>query len=232
MLRLLAQHPHFTLASVTARSAVGKRLDEAFPQLSGGPTAGDKKHTNVDPGLVITEEPARTDLAFVCLPHAAAARSVVSLLEQGTRVVDLSADFRLHDAALYEEWYKHVHPAPALLETAVYGLCERYRERIEGATLVANPGCYATAAILGLMPAVAAGIVGPDVIIDAKSGLSGAGRSPTQGTHYAEANEDVSAYSLSGHRHLPEISQELTAAALAGGNAFSWPLRITFIPHL
>ncbi len=234
LLRLLAQHPHFILTSVTARSAVGKRLDEVFPQLTGRPNIGDKEHISLDPGLVITEEPARTDLAFVCLPHAAAARSVLSLLEQGTRVVDLSADFRLHDAALYEEWYNHVHPAPALLETAVYGLCERYRERIEGATLVANPGCFATAAILGLAPALAAGIIAPDVIIDAKSGVSGAGRSPTPGTHYAEVNEDVSAYSLAGHRHLPEITQELEAAALAGGHPVnrSLPLRITFIPHL
>src|SRR5947199_2443186 len=232
LLRLLAQHPHFILTSVTARSAVGKRLNEVLPQLTSRPNFGEKEHISLDPGLVITEEPARTDLAFVCLPHAAAARSVLTLLERGTRVVDLSADFRLHDAALYEEWYKHVHPAPALLETAVYGLCERYRERIEAATLIANPGCYATAATVALLPVVAAGMIVPDVIIDAKSGLSGAGRSPTQGTHYAEANEDVSAYSLSGHRHLPEISQELTAAALAGGNAFSWPLRITFIPHL
>ena len=135
LLRLLAQHPHFILTSVTARSAVGKRLDEVFPQLTGRPNVGDKEHISLDPGLVITEEPAWTDLAFVCLPHAAAAQSVLTLLERGTRVVDLSADFRLHDAALYEEWYKHVHPAPALLETAVYGLCERYRERIEGATV-------------------------------------------------------------------------------------------------
>ena len=116
----------------------------------------------------------------------------------------------------------------------MYGLCERYRERIEGATLVANPGCFATAAILGLAPALAAGIIAPDVIIDAKSGVSGAGRSPTPGTHYAEVNEDVSAYSLAGHRHLPEITQELEAAALAGGHPVnrSLPLRITFIPHL
>ena len=232
LLRLIAQHPDFILTSVTARSAVGKRLDEVFPQLSGRPNVGSKEHISVDPGLVITEEPAHSDLAFVCLPHAAAARSVLSLLERGTRVVDLSADFRLRDAALYEEWYKHVHPAPALLETAVYGLCERYRQRIEGATVVANPGCYATAAILGLAPALAAGIIAPDVIIDAKSGVSGAGRSPTPGTHYAEVNEDVSAYSLAGHRHLPEITQELEAAAQAGGHPVSNSLRITFIPHL
>ncbi len=182
--------------------------------------------------LVITEDAAPTDLAFVCLPHAAAAEAVLTLLERGTRVVDLSADFRLREASVYEEWYRHSHPAPALLESAVYGLCERYRERIEGASLVANPGCYATAAILGLLPAVAAGIIKPDVIIDAKSGISGAGRSPTPGTHYAEVNEDVSAYSLNGHRHLPEITQELEAAASAAGHPLDQALRITFIPHL
>ncbi len=225
LLRFLAQHPQFIVTSVTARSAVGKRLYEVFPQLSA------ISNTQIDPQLLLAEEPGRTDLTFVCLPHAAAAESVLALLEQGTKVVDLSADFRLRDVALYEEWYKHAHPAPALLETAVYGLCERYRARIEDASLVANPGCYATAAILGIMPALALGIIGSDVIIDAKSGISGAGRSLTLGTHYAESNEDVSAYSLTGHRHLAEITQELEAAALVGGHPVQ-SLRITFVPHL
>ncbi len=233
LLRLLAQHPQYMVQSVTARSAVGKRLDEVFPQLQMmSKNMEDRQHRSVDPALVITEEPAQTDLAFVCLPHAAAAQSVLTLLERGTKVIDLSADFRLRDAAIYEEWYRHTHPAAAMLETAVYGLCERYRQRIEGATLVANPGCYATAAILSLMPAMAAGMIDRNIIIDAKSGVSGAGRSPTPGTHFAEVNEDVSAYSLSGHRHLPEISQELEAAALAGGHPVGGPLRLTFIPHL
>ncbi|MGZ3624655.1 MAG: N-acetyl-gamma-glutamyl-phosphate reductase [Ktedonobacteraceae bacterium] len=225
LLRLLSQHPQFVVSSVTARSAVGKRLYEVFPQLNVMP------NTQIDPKLVITDEPGQTDLAFVCLPHAAAAESVVTLLERGTKVVDLSADFRLRDVALYEEWYKHTHPAPALLETAVYGLCERYRSVIEGASLVANPGCFATAAILGLLPALATGIIKPDVIIDAKSGISGAGRSLTLGTHFAEANEDITAYSLSGHRHLPEITQELEAAACVGEHPIQ-SLRITFVPHL
>jgi N-acetyl-gamma-glutamyl-phosphate reductase len=232
LLRLLSQHPHFSVESVTARSAAGQRLYDVFPQFYAGFKQRDHISTGFDAALVIAEESEQTDLAFVCLPHAAAAMSVVQLLKRGTKVVDLSADFRLRDVAIYEEWYKHTHPAPSLLETAVYGLCERYRERIEAATLIANPGCYATAATLALLPVVAAGMIAPDVIIDAKSGLSGSGRSLTQGTHYAEANEDVSAYNLSGHRHLPEISQELTAAALEGDNALSRPLRITFIPHL
>ena len=232
LLRLLAQHPHFVVTSVTGRSAVGKRLDELFPQLQALAYAGEQGKRSVNPALVITEEPEQTDLAFVCLPHAAAAETVIALLARGIRVVDLSADFRLHDAAQYEEWYKHHHPAPALLETAVYGLCERYRERIEGASLVANPGCYATTAILALLPAFAAGIIEADVIVDGKSGVSGAGRGLKLENHYAEANEDVSAYSLSGHRHLPEIMQELEAGAEAGGHALESPLRMTFIPHL
>src|SRR6185312_13360699 len=209
LLRLLAQHPRFVLTSVTGRSAAGKRLGEVFPQSGIATPASFDNASN----LVITEEPEQTDLAFVCLPHAAAAESVVTLLERGIKVVDLSAGFRLRDAALYAEWYKHTHPAPALLENAVYGLCERYREQIAGASLVANPGCYATAAILAMLPAVSTSIIAPDLIIDAKSGISGAGRSPTLSTHYAEANEDVSAYSLTGHRHLAEITQELEAAA-------------------
>src|SRR6266571_6804453 len=223
LLRLVSQHPQFAVTSVTARSAVGKRLDEVFPQYHATSNA------QVDPRLVIAEEPGQTDLAFACLPHAAAAESVVTLLERGTKVVDLSADFRLRDVALYEEWYKHVHPAPALLETAVYGLCERYRAVIEGASLVANPGCYATATILGLLPALATGIIEPDIIIDAKSGSSGAGRSLTLSTHFAEANEDASAYNLSGHRHLPEITQELEAAGLVGEHPVQ-SLRLTFVP--
>lgn len=232
LLRLLAQHPQFVVTSVTARSAVGKRLDEVFPQLRALTPTTEQTTLPVDPALVITEESAQTELAFVCLPHAAAAESVVKLLERGIKVVDLSADFRLHDVRDYEEWYKHTHPAPALLETAVYGLCERHRRAIATASLIANPGCHATASILALAPALAAGIIGPASIIDTKTGVSGAGRSLSLATHFAEVNEDMNAYSLGGHRHLPEITQELLAAAEDGGHALDTPLRITFIPHL
>jgi N-acetyl-gamma-glutamyl-phosphate reductase len=232
LLRLLAQHPQFVVTSVTARNAAGQRLAEVFPHLDALMPPGGGKTLAVDPSLVLAREPAQTDLAFVCLPHAAAAETTVRLLESGARVVDLSADFRLRDAAVYEEWYQHVHPAPALLETAVYGLCERYRERIRSTRLVANPGCHASTAILALVPAVSAGLIGPDVIIDSKTGISGGGRSPSPKFHYPEANEDASAYSVSGHRHLPEIVQELAAAATVGGQPVSGGLRITFIPHL
>ncbi len=232
LLRLLAQHPRFVVTAATARSAVGKRLDEVFPQLRSIPAMTGNAASGVDPSLLISGEAEQSELAFVCLPHAAAAPTVASLLARGTKVVDLSADFRLRDAALYEEWYKHTHPVPALLETAVYGLPERYRERIREAALVANPGCYATAAILALLPAFGAGLIDPGVIIDAKSGVSGAGRGLTLGTHYSEVNEDASAYSLTGHRHLPEIVQELAAGAAAGDHALDQPPRITFVPHL
>lgn len=227
LLRLLAHHPEFRVTCVTGRSAAGKGLGEVFPQLRGSAPAL--------ASLVLAEEAGAADLAFLCLPHAAAAEAALKLLQRGTKVVDLSADFRLHDAAVYEEWYRHTHPAPALLETAVYGLCERYRGQIEQAELVANPGCHATAAILALLPALAAGVIGPDIIIDSKTGISGAGRSPTLGTHFSEADEDVSAYGLEGHRHLPEITQELAAvggSAGAGGNSIGGKLRVTFVPHL
>ena len=229
LLRLLSQHPGFVVTSATARSAVGKRLDEIFPQLAA--VVREESKAGVDPTLVITEEPEPTDLAFVCLPHAAAAESVVKLLERGIKVVDLSADFRLRDVNVYEEWYKHTHPAPALLETAVYGLCERYRERIQDASLVANPGCHVTTALLGLIPAFANGLVERDVIIDSKTGISGAGRSLALANHFAEANEGVDAYGLAGHRHMPEIKQELEAAAVDGGYPIANGLRITFVPH-
>jgi len=232
LLRLLAQHPEFIVASVTGRSAVGKRLEDVFPQLCAVLPPAGRDVPAIDPALVINEDPAQTDLAFVCLPHTAAAESAVSLLKRGMKVVDLSADFRLRDAGVYEEWYKHKHPAPALLETAVYGLCERYRERVRTASLVANPGCHSTTSILALIPAMAAGIVGPNVISNSITGISGGGRTPSLSYHYPEANEDACAYSLEGHRHMPEIVQELEAVAKAGGHPIKDGLRLTFVPHI
>lgn len=227
LLRLLASHPEFEVTSVTARSSAGQRLDTVFPQLSAG-----RNHTRASVGnLLMTEKPAKTDLAFVCLPHAAAAETVVELLAQGIKVVDLSADFRLHDVATYEYWYKHTHPAPALLENAVYGLGERYRERIARTTLVANPGCHASTAILALLPALASGLIKPDIIVNTLTGMSGAGRGLKVGSLFCEQDEDVSAYALEGHRHLPEIVQELEAGARDGGHAIEGGLRLTFVPH-
>ncbi len=213
MARLLCRHPEVELTSVTGRSAAGQKLGDVFPHLS-----------RLD--LTITAELGEVDFVFSALPHKESAKECIPLVRGGVKVVDISADFRLKDPAAYPAWYGFIHPAPELLEQAVFGLPELYRDQITSAKLVANPGCFPTGAILALAPALKAGIIEPDVIIDSKSGISGAGRTLTLGTHFAEANEDVSAYALDGHRHLPEIVQEL--------NAFSpkQAVKTTFIPHL
>jgi N-acetyl-gamma-glutamyl-phosphate reductase len=211
--RLLHQHPEVELTSVTGRSAAGQKLGTVFPHLA-----------SVD--LTIEARLAEVDLAFSAMSHKESAKEVIPLLEHGIRVVDLSADFRLKDSAEYPRWYGFEHPAPQLLKQAVYGLTELYRPQIASAQLVANPGCYPTSAILALAPAVKEGLIGPDIIIDSKSGVSGAGRTVSLQTHYSEVNEDVSAYSLSGHRHLPEIVQELKL--LRPGQ----PPSVTFVTHL
>ncbi len=212
LLRLLRRHPAFEVVEVTARSEAGKRVAEVFPQLAG-----------MD--LAFGAQVERAELVFVALPDDAAVESVPDMLRAGRRVVDLSAGFRLRDRALYPRWYGYEHPAPALLESAVYGLAEWARAELPDARLVAVPGCYPTAALLPLLPLLAGDLIAPDVIVDAKSGLSGAGRTLRLSGHYSEANEDVSAYGLAGHRHLPEIRQQLEHVA---GDA----IRLTFTPHL
>ncbi|TET18375.1 MAG: N-acetyl-gamma-glutamyl-phosphate reductase [Dehalococcoidia bacterium] len=211
--RLLYQHPEVELTSVTGRSAAGQGLGEAFPHLA-----------SID--LIIEAELGEVDLAFSAMPHQASAKEVIPLLNHGIKVVDISADFRLKDATEYLHWYGFTHPAPQLLKQAVYGLTELYRSQVASAQLVANPGCYPTGAILALAPVVKAGLIEPDIIIDSKSGVSGAGRSLSQQTHFSEANEDATAYALDGHRHLPEIIQELKLLRP------QQPLSITFVPHL
>jgi N-acetyl-gamma-glutamyl-phosphate reductase len=158
----------------------------------------------------------------IAYPHGASAPLAAALLERGVRVVDLSADFRLRDRAIYEQWYVE-HPHPELIDRAVYGLPELYRERIRGAELVACPGCYPTATLLALAPLAEAGVVG-DVVVDAKSGVSGAGRTPTDATHFVAADENVTPYGVGAHRHMPEIDQELAALGA--------PVIAAFTPHL
>ncbi len=211
--RLLYQHPQVELTSVTGRSAAGQRLGEVFPHLA-----------SVD--LIIEAELGEVDLVFSAMPHRESANEVIPLLSRGIKVVDISADFRLKDAAEYQQWYDFTHPAPQLLKQAVYGLTELYRSRVASAQLVANPGCYPTGAILALAPVVKEGLIEPDITIDSKSGVSGAGRTVTLQTHYSEANEDAAAYALEGHRHLPEIIQELKQL-----NPRLLP-SVTFVPHL
>jgi N-acetyl-gamma-glutamyl-phosphate reductase len=210
--RLLARHPSFELTAVTARSDVGRRLDDLYP------------HHRVP--MVLEEldldRHAGVDAAIVAYPHGAAAELVAALVARGVRVVDLSADFRLRDPAVYAEWYRE-HPEPGLLPAAVYGLPERYREQIAAAQIVANPGCYPTATLLALAPLAQAGLIG-DVVVDAKAGVSGAGRAANDKTHFVSVDENVSAYGVPRHRHTPEIEQEL---AVLGAD-----VRITFTAHL
>jgi N-acetyl-gamma-glutamyl-phosphate reductase len=211
--RLLYQHPQVKLTSVTGRSAAGQKLGTVFPHLA-----------SID--LTIKAELGEVDLVFSAMPHKESAKEVIPLVKSGIKVVDISADFRLKDASEYPSWYGFTHPAPELLKQAVFGLPELYRAQIASAQLVANPGCYPTGAILALAPAVKAGLIEPDIIIDSKSGISGAGRTLSLQTHYSEANEDVTAYALEGHRHLPEITQELKLLRP------QQPPSVTFVPHL
>jgi N-acetyl-gamma-glutamyl-phosphate reductase len=209
--RLLARHPAVRLVAVTGRSAVGQPLGSVFPHLA-------------DLQLAIREELDDVEVAICALPHHASAERIPQLVERGVRVVDISADYRLHSVAVYERWYGP-HPAPGLLDEAPYGLPELHRAAIATARLVANPGCYPTAAILALAPVAAQ--IEPHVIIDAKSGVSGAGRALSLTTHYSEINENCHAYGVDGHRHQPEIEQELNAL-----RATEPPLDVTFVPHL
>ena len=211
--RLLSQHPLVELTSVTGRSAAGQKLNKVFPHL-----------TNVD--LVIRTELGKVDFAFSAMPHKESAKEIIPLISQGIKVVDISSDFRLKDSNAYPIWYNFTHPEPELLKTAVFGLPELHRKEIVAAQLVANPGCYPTGAILALAPAVKAGLISLDIIVDSKSGVSGAGRTLNLTTHYSEVNEDVSAYAVAGHRHLPEITQELGLLNPQVSPA------VTFIPHL
>ncbi|HEY91215.1 MAG TPA: N-acetyl-gamma-glutamyl-phosphate reductase [Dehalococcoidia bacterium] len=210
--RLLHQHPHVELVSVTGRSAAGQELGKFFPHLASI-------------NLTIEAELGEVDIAFSAMPHKESADRVVPLIEQGIRVLDMSADFRLKDVAEYERRYGVTHPAPHLVKEAVYGLPELHRSEITTTRLVAVPGCYPTGAILSLAPLMKSGLTGPDLIVDSKSGVSGAGRSPSLKTHYTEVNDDISAYGLDGHRHLPEITQEL-------GLLNRQTPSVTFIPHL
>ena len=209
---LLWRHPDFRLETVTARAEAGQRLDDVYP-----------RHRVP---LVLEEldvgRHGAVDAAVVAYPHGASAPVVAALRERGVRVVDLSADFRLRDLDTYERWYG-AHGAPEHAHAAVYGLPELYRDDIARADLVANPGCYPTATILALAPLAHSGLLA-DVVVDAKSGVSGAGRTPTEATHFSSAGENVTPYGVDGHRHAPEIDEQLAALGA--------PVIAQFTPHL
>lgn len=219
-IRLLSGHPDFHLAYVGSHGQAGTRLDAVFPHLGA---AGAVEMGPDDPAAIA----ARAQLAFVSRPAGTSLAFVPALCERGVKVVDYGADFRLKDLVAFERFYKTPHTAPAWLERAVYGLPEVHRQEIGAASLIANPGCYPTAAVLALWPALASGLAEPDdIIIDAKSGVSGKPRAAALDALFCEADESLAPYKLAGiHRHTPEIDQELTL--IAGG-----PVHVSFNPHL
>jgi N-acetyl-gamma-glutamyl-phosphate reductase len=211
--RILSGHKEVDIACVTGRSGAGKNISDIFPHLA-----------NLDIEISPTLDKS-VDFVFSALPHAASAEALKEVVHSGIKSVDISADFRIRDLDTYSEWYNVEHPCPELLESSAYGLPELHRSAIKDCRIAANPGCYPTASILGLAPALKAGIIEPEVIVDAKSGVSGAGRGLSLKIHYSEVNENVSAYGVDGHRHMPEISQELDLLS-------NQHINLTFLPHL
>ena len=218
LVALLQQHPKVELIAITSQSYAVQCIDEVFPALRGVSSL-------VCEPLDLESLVARADCMFVALPHKTAMEVVAPLVHAGKLVVDLSADFRFRDAAVYEQWYQE-HTAKDLLAEAVYGLPELHRDKIRSARLVGNPGCYPTGVILAAAPLLAAEVLDSDSLIaDCKSGVSGAGRTPTLTTHFCETNEGFKAYKVGEHRHTPEIEQELRS--LAGRS-----IKVVFTPHL
>lgn len=219
LLRILARHPQAKVTSITSRGEAGTSVAKLFPSLRG--VMDELVFTTPDESN-LTE----CDVVFFATPHGVAAAQAKELTAAGVKVIDLAADFRLQDLAVWEKWYAHVHPAPELVPSSVYGLPESNREAIKGAMIIGNPGCYPTATQLALMPLLENNLIDvSDVIVDAKSGISGAGRNAKIDMLFAETNDSFKAYGLNGHRHLPEIEERL--AVMAGKS-----VNVTFVPHL
>jgi len=213
--RLLLRHPEVRLVAAVARGRQGEPLRDVQPHLHSAP-----------PSLVVGADAGDAEVVFTALPAGEAAKLAPAWLAEGRRVIDIGSDFRLRDPKDYERWYSYTHPAPELLKEAVYGLTELTRSHLRGARVVANPGCYPTATLLALLPALRADLVEDDIVVDAKSGVSGAGRGGGDRLSFVSQTENATPYGVGGHRHEPEIAQEL--AELAGGTAPP----LTFVPHL
>ncbi len=219
LIKILLRHPEVEISVLTSRQPGNPHVGMVHPQL-----AGRLDLTLDDLGPV--EVAGRCDCVFSCLPHGASAQRIVPLLKADRRVVDFSADYRLNDAEVYRHWYDHRHCDPDRLGKVAYGLPELFRDAIVDSHLVANPGCYSTSAILALAPLLSAGLIEPqDIVVDSKSGISGAGRTPKLTTHYPECNESISAYNVGRHRHTPEIDQVLSTVSGKG-------VEVIFTPHL
>jgi N-acetyl-gamma-glutamyl-phosphate reductase len=219
LIKILLRQPEARITALTSRQEGNKHISAIHPSLAG---RLDLRLEELAPAEIAK----RADCVFSCLPHGVSADIVPELLAAGTRIVDFSADYRLDDAVTYAEWYEHQHPDPSRLGHTVYGLPELFRAQIPQADLVANPGCYTTSAILAIAPLVKAGLIElDDIIIDAKSGVSGAGRTPKLNTLFPECNESLSAYGVGKHRHTPEIEQIV-------GRATGRKPTVIFTPHL
>ncbi len=218
LIKILLRHPHAEIAAVTSRQ--DEHVADLHPSLLG------RLDLRCEPFDAEKLKAKGVQVAFGCLPHGTSMESIPPLLQRGIRVVDLSADYRLRDAKVYQEWYKETHHDAANLAHAMYGLPEVYGDAINGAKLIANPGCYPQTAILGLAPLAANGLIElTGIVIDSKSGVSGAGRTPKLNFHFPECNESVSAYAVGTHRHTPEIEQAL-------GDIAGKPVSVIFTPHL
>ncbi len=219
LIKILLRHPHAEITVLTSRQEGNPPVGMIHPSLHG---RLDLNLENLGPSEVVS----RAECVFSCLPHGASATAIRPLLEAGRRVIDFSADYRLESAESFSAWYGEKHPDPDRLGKVVYGLPELFRAQIVGASLVANPGCYPTSAILALAPLLKAGLIEPSgIVVDSKSGVSGAGRTLKLTTHYPECNESVSAYNVGRHRHTPEMDQVLSRVA---GRA----VEVVFTPHL
>jgi N-acetyl-gamma-glutamyl-phosphate reductase len=219
LVKILLRHPEAEIVAVTSRQEGQPPIAMIHPSLTG---RLDLRLEDLSPAEVA----ARAECVFSCLPHGASAAVIPMLLDAGSRVVDFSADYRLNDPEVYAQWYGLKHTDPERLAKTVYGLPELFRDEIPPARLVANPGCYPTTAILALAPLLKAGLIDPKtIIVDSKSGVSGAGRTPKLTTHYPECNESISAYNVGRHRHTPEIDQVLSTAA-------GTKVEVVFTPHL
>ncbi len=225
LLRLLDGHPYVTVTNVTADKSAGLPVTSLFPHLD---TFHEFRFAPLDVGPILK----KVDVVFSCLPHTKAMEPVAACVRAKKPVIDLSADFRLTETNIYEQWYGTPHTSPALLKKAVYGLPELHRTRIRRARLVAAPGCYPTAAILQLAPLLAHRMIQPgSIVVDAKSGISGAGRSPALPYHFPEAHDSLTAYNIARHRHTPEIEQELNRL-MHGPKGKGARARVLFTPHL
>lgn len=222
LVRLLLRHPYAELTAVTSRQQAGQSVAQVFPRFASHPRARALRFSEPNTDLLAKQ----AEIVFLALPHGVAAEYAIPLLDQGCKVIDLSADFRLRSAEVYQEFYGHEHPAPALLSSAVYGLPEHRRDQIKTATLIASPGCYPTSILLPLIPLLKAKLIRcEDIIVNSMSGVSGAGRKAELDYLFVECNESVRAYGVPKHRHLSEIEQELSAAA-------ETRVIVQFTPHL